>query len=486
MRIALCGRLRVTIGGEALEDRLRGRQGRLLLGYLVLNRGRSVRRDELMAALWPEGAAPGGADALAPLLSRLRSVIGAERLVGRGDVRLELGEGAEVDVEVARADLAAARDALAAGDAAAARDRVQAALGVADGGLLPGVEADWLDAARSELDDLRLGALETLAAAGTRQGGAGLATAEAAARAAVDAAPFRESARVALMQALAAQGNVAEALRVYEDARVLLREELGTAPGAALKDLHARLLRDEPAATAPVAPPVVATASPGLVGRDRERGELGALVRGAIAGDGRVVLLEGPAGIGKSRLLAEARREAEAAGAAIAAARASRLEAEFPFGVVRQLFEAGLADPAARERALAGAAASAAPVFATLDAPGADGAGFAALHGLYWLALNLAAERPLALVVDDLHWCDVPSLRFLAYLARRVEGQPLVLLTALRSGEPPTDPTLAAEVAEDAMTAVVRPGAVARGGGARARRRPASAPTRTPRSSTPA
>ena len=131
-------------------------------------------------------------------------------------------------------------------------------------------------------------------------------------------------------------------------------------------------------------------------------------------------MIGGPAGIGKSGLLADLRARAGDR-LLVLAARASELEREFGFGVVRQLFEAIAADPERGPAALAGAAAPAASVFGALgDEEGV--ASFAALHGLFWLASNLAAEQPLLLAVDDLHWCDRPSLRFLAYLARRLEG----------------------------------------------------------------
>jgi predicted ATPase len=198
-----------------------------------------------------------------------------------------------------------------------------------------------------------------------------------------------------------------------------------------------------------------------LVEREREVRALGALLEGALAGDGRVALIEGPAGIGKSRLLQLVRRRGEAASALTLSARSSELEREFPYGVVRQLFEGVLADPAVRERALAGAAAAARPVFESLEPepPGEAGAAsFATLHGLYWLMVNLAADRPLVLAVDDLHWCDRPSLRFLAYVTRRLDGLPVLLGVTLRTTDPGSDPALMSEIANDLASTALRPG----------------------------
>ena len=193
-----------------------------------------------------------------------------------------------------------------------------------------------------------------------------------------------------------------------------------------------------------------------LLERDAELAALDELAAAAADGRGRLVLIEGPAGIGKSGLLGGL-RDRSAAGLRVLAARAGELEREFAYGVVRQLFEAPVAD--ARATALAGAAAPAAAVFEAAPAADAEGsASFAALHGLYWLTLNLAAERPLLLAIDDLHWCDRPSLRFLAYLARRLDGVPALVATTLRSGEQPTDAALLGEIAGDPATLALRPG----------------------------
>src|SRR5919108_1303347 len=190
-----------------------------------------------------------------------------------------------------------------------------------------------------------------------------------------------------------------------------------------------------------------------LVEREREVAALAALLDALPEGEGRVAWIEGPAGIGKSTLLAEERRRAAASGVQLLAARGSELEREFPFGVVRQLFEGAVGRD---EGALAGAAAPAAAVFEAPETTEGD-VSFAALHGLFWVALNLAAEGPLMLAIDDLHWCDRPSLRFIAYLARRLEGQPIIVAATVRTGEPGTDVSLLGEIANDPSTVAGRP-----------------------------
>jgi DNA-binding CsgD family transcriptional regulator len=178
-----------------------------------------------------------------------------------------------------------------------------------------------------------------------------------------------------------------------------------------------------------------------LVERERELAylddRLGALQRA----EGSCALVEGPAGVGKTSLLGKAVERAEAVGLHVLGARCGELEREFPYGVVRQLFERSLraADESARAELLEGAAGLAAPVLG-FESPGpvaaAMDAPFATVHGLYWLAAGMAAKHPLVLAVDDVHWADGPSLRWLTYLVRRLEGVPLLVLLANRHGEP--------------------------------------------------
>jgi DNA-binding CsgD family transcriptional regulator len=205
---------------------------------------------------------------------------------------------------------------------------------------------------------------------------------------------------------------------------------------------------------------VAPSASPDLlVERERLLEQIDVVVRRAAEGEARMLLVEGQPGIGKSRLAAEARRRARDAGMTVLTARGSELEREFPYGVVRQLFEVALVDPAARERLLAGAAAAAGPLFGPEpeDVGEARDASFTTLHGLYWLTLNLAAEAPLALVVDDLHWCDRPSLRFIAFLLNRLEGNPVLVVSSTRPDEPGADLALLADLERDPLTVAMSP-----------------------------
>ncbi len=197
-----------------------------------------------------------------------------------------------------------------------------------------------------------------------------------------------------------------------------------------------------------------------LLERERELEALSATVGAAAGGTAGLMLVEGPAGIGKSRLLAAARAFAEERGLLVLAARGGELERDFPFGIVRQLFESLLVDETARMNLLSGAAEAAAPVFDLprdrTREPLGEGT-FAVLHGLYWLTANVSQERPMLLVVDDLHWCDRASLRFLTYMARRLEDLPVVLLASYRRSEPGVDQVLLGELTTDPQAELLMP-----------------------------
>jgi AAA ATPase-like protein len=172
-----------------------------------------------------------------------------------------------------------------------------------------------------------------------------------------------------------------------------------------------------------------------LLERERELAAVGELL-GRRSG---VLAIEVGVGVGKTSLVEAACRRAQELGYEVLNARGSELEADFAFGVVRQLFERRLTDAGADERAslLVGPAAAVGRLLLgkSVEASAGD-TSFAVLHGLYWLAANLSVPRPLLLAIDDAHWADESSLRWLTYLVRRLDGLTLVLLVALRPGDP--------------------------------------------------
>jgi DNA-binding SARP family transcriptional activator len=136
-----------------------------------------------------------------------------------------------------------AASAVAVGAWRRAWSQARSALLVAQRTFLPEAEAPWAEAWRQRLADVRVRALESYAKTCLELGSTELPGAERAARELVDLAPFRESGHLLLMRALAASGNVAEALAAYERLRILLRDELGADPSEAVQHAYVQLLR---------------------------------------------------------------------------------------------------------------------------------------------------------------------------------------------------------------------------------------------------
>lgn len=196
-----------------------------------------------------------------------------------------------------------------------------------------------------------------------------------------------------------------------------------------------------------------------LLERERELTELGNALTEAREGGGRVLLVQAAAGLGKTTLLRAASEAAAEAGFTYLRARASELEQDFAYGCLRQLLEPAVVklSDSERDRLFEGAASLSKPLFAQTGAPSPSAdSSFSILHGLYWLLNNLADEGPVALFVDDLQWSDPESLRFLIFLAPRLDGLPVAVFASTRSGG-----SVAADLARLAAgpeTTLLRPG----------------------------
>jgi DNA-binding CsgD family transcriptional regulator len=206
-----------------------------------------------------------------------------------------------------------------------------------------------------------------------------------------------------------------------------------------------------------------AAATGELLERSDELARIESALAEARSGRGTFVVIEGPGGIGKTALLAAVRTVAADGGMRVLRSRGTELECDFAFGVVRQLFEPPLVGASELERdellqAAAGVAGSllGLPGVPPMAVPTGVDPSFAVLHGLYWLCANLTSVGPLCVVVDDVHWADAASLRYLAFLLTRLDELPASLVVATRPREAGTDPELLARVVTSASAEVIR------------------------------
>ena len=447
----------MEIGGDRIERRLPGRQGPQVLAFLALNRSRPVARDELIAALWPHEPPADPEESLSALLSKVRQAVGRDVLTGRRELLLALPAGAEIDVEQARAAAEHARAAIAGEDWRAAWEAASRAVEIADRGFLLGHDAPWTEEPRRELDELRLRALESLAESGLALGNGHLDGAERAAGELVRAAPLREAGHRLRMQALAARGEVAEALAAYEQLRVLLREELGTVPGSAVRALHERLLAGDAPAPAPTVPTPAPSApherlpdrlaqslTSSWVGRHAMLRRLREHAEGAAAGEAGLVLVSGEGGIGKTRMVAELAHRMPAFEVLYGRCDEEEL---FPFGPWIDMLRPRLARMPEPELA---ELVKGAPELARLlpeiherlpglvDLPdgGEPGTQRRQMFGaVVTVVRRLAAEGPVLMIVDDLHWADRSSLLLARHVAKEPRLGPVLIVGTFRDSE---------------------------------------------------
>jgi DNA-binding SARP family transcriptional activator/tetratricopeptide (TPR) repeat protein len=459
VRIDVCGNLAITVGGERREGEIR-RQGRMLLAFLALNRARPVSRDELVLAIWGEETAGHHRADLNGLLSKVRRVIGHDAIeMGRASVQLAHPIG--VDYHEAVRGLEDAQAALNRSALDEASAHAERALHLAERGVLHGETAGWLDEPRRQLSETGLRARECLAEAALRRGGPHVQTAVDHAHEIVKAEPYRESAYALLMRSLEAQGNVAEALGAYEQLRRRLRDELGVSPGPSLRALHQRLLSSHdaaahtaaagPSASPTMLPPAIARSRTDFVGREAELRTLSRTFEDAASGACRVVLLEGEAGVGKTRLAATFAEHCQRSGAVALYGRcdSQNLVPYQPFVEALRRYLAGPSLESLRE-AIPGHLTELAivlpelggePRSAPVDGPAQEAERLPLFDAVSAVLCTIARPQAALLVLDDLHWADKPTLIMLRQVIRFAASAPLMVIGTYRESER-TEPLL--------------------------------------------
>ena len=461
MTIELCGHLSVSVDGRRREADLPGRQGRLALAHLALNRKGGVTRERLIAALWGEDAPAGHAQALNVVLSKLRRALGPEVIENAGERAVQLTPSATVDLDAVQPALDEAFAARDRGDWPAVIEAAGRVSEPADAGLLPGYEAPWLEDPRRRLEELGLQARELRGDAGLAVGGAELAPAERAAQELVELAPYRESGYLLLMRVREAQGNLVEALRVHEKLRTLLRDELGVSPGPQVQAEFERMLKAERAETAPapapepVAPPPPPPTTDGrgffatrsgaaFVGRRGEIDRLRQYLDRATEGNRQLVLLEGEPGIGKTRLAMEFMELCESEGSLALYGRcdAETLVPYQPFVEALRRYVSRAPEQAGAWRAQHGAELGRVipELAARGDTPGGpeEEERYRLFDAVSEVLNDIARHQPVVLVLDDLHWADKPTLLMLRQMVRAAGESPLLIVATIRDTERPT------------------------------------------------
>ena len=454
-------------GGDTLEGReLGSRKARTLLALLAAERGALVPLDRIVEALWPDEPPADPAANVATLVSRTRRLLGADLLTATGRAYGLAARGPwVVDLDEASRLTAEAAARAAAGEAALAVAAAGSALELlgSQPALVDEDDADWVLRVRREADALRRRARHLLAESLTP-----LEPAEAARVAAesVAADPFDEQAVRTLMRALVADGRASAALAAYDDLAARLREELGTSPDRESVDLHVSVLREaDLPAEAPTRTAVERTL---LVGREPELAQAERTWAGlGEAGTPALVLVEGEAGIGKTRFLDAVADLAAATGGRVLRGRCHPAERSLflqPFvdALRPAILDSSPAALAALVRDHVAAWVSLVPELAPVVADGpplpadVDLQRRQAYDAVVAVLRRLALDRPVLLTIDDLQDGGAATVDLLGYLAGRLGDARVLVVAAVRA----EDAEVAARLADRAT--LVRLGALPR------------------------
>jgi DNA-binding SARP family transcriptional activator len=470
MDFRILGPLEVLEDGRRLA--LAGSKSRALLALLLLHANETVTSDRLIDELWGEHPPRGPAKTLQMHVSRLRKALTGDGRSGSPDPIATREGGYELILDPEALDanrferlVAEARAKLAAGRAEPAMTTFEEALALWRGEALAELAYEpFAQAEIARLEDIRVGAIEQLLDAKLALGRHAEVVEQI--EALIAAHPYREGLRAQLMLALYRSDRQAEALQAYQDARTALVNELGIEPGERLRELERAILAQDISLQVDVVPAphgrehAHAASTRMFVGRDRELAELVAGLDGALAGRGRLVLLAGEPGIGKSRLADALMEEARSRGAETLVGRSWEAGGAPAYWPWIQALRVHLRDTDLN--ALRVQLGPGAPLLAQLlpeigelfpehgDLPPLTEAGarFRVFEAVARLLRSAAEDRPIVVVLDDLHAADEPSLLLLQFVARGLRDSRLLIVGAYRDVDPTLRDPLTSALAE--------------------------------------
>jgi len=479
----------LTAVSDGVELDLGRPKQRAVLAVLLIHRDRVVSLDHLADLLWDDEGVARAIASLRIYISNLRRILEPER--GRRapcQVLVTQAPGYRLridpdDLDAARFESLAARGAALLGDGRPheACETLTQALALARGPALAEFAFErFADAEAARLAELRAVVLEQRLEAELALGRHAASVAEL--EGLVAERPLREGLWGLLMVALYRSGRQADALRAFSAARHTLAEEVGIDPGPDLRRLESDILAQSPTLDwhpperqeGPVAPVVGSAASdaiagpaaaplldpaepagPSLVGRQRELECLATALETVMAGRGRLVLVAGEPGIGKTRLVEELANRAEARGAMVTWGRCQEVDGAPPYWPWVQVLRAVLAqgDQQLARKAMEDVAGEIAQILPEVKELGIDiippppldpsSARFRLHRTIVDFLGVVAANGPLVIVLDDVHWADVASLELIRNVAAEVAQGAILVIATYRDVDPPVSGPLA-------------------------------------------
>ena len=454
MHVSLLGEQSITGGGgDGAGSRTRSSRSVALVAFLVVHAGSPQPRQRIAGLFWPESTDGQALTNLRRELHQLRQVLGDELslVVTPADLCWRDTETCRVNLRVFSAERDAALMAAAAGDDGEVLAHAACAIAEYRGDLLPGSYEDWLLDARSEIERQCVGLCDLLGETRARSGD--LAGAVDVARRRIQLQPLEEVGYRTLMQLQAELGDRAGAVSTYHHCASVLERELGVVPDASTSKVFQRLMAHARPAARPPGTAGPAGGRPGLAaaqlfGRSAELGLLQEVWRAAAAGRCGLALVNGGAGVGKTRLVTEVAAMAQLQGAVVASSQC--------FGTPGRLALAPVADwlrnPAVQSAAAALDPAWRAEVGRLMpgESYGGRGSGPRAMvdawqrHRFYegLARALLAVGRPTLLVLDNMQWCDQETLAFITFCLQLAGGSPLLVAGTVRDDDLGEDPEL--------------------------------------------